>query len=133
MSEQFTKGERVLISELLKSSKETEVQELADYLEWMPTRVVSILQSLKERGFVRLRDYDHVTYLLTNEGEEYLENGLPEDRLFDAIQEKGGKAVLDDAISHAKLDKKTAGIAISRAKKNGWVQTKKEQQKTIIS
>lgn len=133
LDEQLTEGERVLISGLLRFSKETEVQELADYLDWMPTRVVSILQSLKERGFVRLRDYDHVTYLLTNEGEEYLENGLPEDRLFNAIQEKGGNAVLDDAILHAKLDKRTAGIAISRSKKNGWIRTQKEQQKTTIS
>lgn len=60
-------------------------------------------------------------YLLTKEGRESVEKGLPERRLLKLISSKGGRLGASD------MKKIEAGrIAVMWAKKNGWVNTGKD-------
>ncbi|TFH07000.1 MAG: phenylalanine--tRNA ligase subunit alpha [Candidatus Thorarchaeota archaeon] len=74
-----------------------------------------------------------VTYLLTDEGKKYAEDGLPEIFLFKGVKKLGGKATFDDAVSQSGLDPKNKGIAMNWARKHGWLQISKEDGATVLS
>jgi len=132
LDEQLTIGEIKLLLILRDLKDETLSKVLEDSLEWDEERVVSILQSLSQKGFVNLRLNKYLRFTLTPEGQDYLEKGLPEDRLLGTLEKMGGQATLDQIVSNSDLDNKTAGIAIGWAKRNGNILSKNEDGKTIF-
>ncbi len=130
--QQLTKGERNILSELVSIGKQVSVEILAEKVEENQERVISILNSLAERGLVELITNEIVTLSLTEEGKDYAINWLPEVRLFGAVQELGGKANIDDAIAKSGLNPKTKGIALSWARKNDWLGITKAEGVTIL-
>ncbi|UCE10416.1 MAG: phenylalanine--tRNA ligase subunit alpha [Candidatus Thorarchaeota archaeon] len=133
MTEQLTEGEAAVLAGLLRTERKVPATTLATDLGEGVERVVSILQSLAERGLVKLDVIETETYNLTEEGREYAEIGLPEFRLFDAVQKLGGKAELDEAITQAGLSPKTKGIAVNWAKKKGLLEITKEDSATVLN
>ncbi len=130
---QLTEGERRVLSELLKVDGEIAAESLAQQLGERTDRVISILNSLAEREIVRLSVQERETFLLTDEGAQYANEGLPEVRLMRAIVDLGGKASLSDAVEKAGISPKAKGIAINWCRRNGWVQISKEEGQTILS
>lgn len=59
-------------------------------------------------------------YVLTDEGEKYLEDGLPEKKLIMVLERRGGKA----QISEIESEIDNFNIALLWAKKKGWVELK---------
>ncbi len=133
MNEQLTEGERTVLKGLLSLGKKVPSIEIAKITKQQDERVISILNSLAERKMVTLDIHESVSYLLTEEGKEYLEKGLPEFRLFSAIRDLGGKVPFDDAVKKAELGTKSKGIAMSWAKRNGWIAIGKDDGKTILT
>ncbi|MHA2425046.1 MAG: phenylalanine--tRNA ligase subunit alpha [Candidatus Thorarchaeota archaeon] len=125
--QQLTKGERIILEGLIDIGKQVSVSFLSERVQENEERVISILNSLAERGLVELIAHERVFHGLTEEGKDYAINWLPEVRLFGAVQELGGKASIDDAISKSGLNPKTKGIALSWARKNGWLGITKQE------
>ncbi|MCK5150955.1 MAG: phenylalanine--tRNA ligase subunit alpha, partial [Candidatus Thorarchaeota archaeon] len=69
---------------------------------------------------------------LTEEGKDYAISWLPEVRLFGAVQELGGKASMEDAISKSGLTQKEKGIAMNWAQKNGWLGIIRDQGRAVL-
>ncbi|MFX0107679.1 MAG: hypothetical protein ACFE7R_05325, partial [Candidatus Hodarchaeota archaeon] len=132
MSEQLTKGEREVLEELVVSSGRIESGDIASKLGEKEERIVSILNSLSQRGLIELISRETATYSLTDEGKEYAENGLPEVRLFRAVSELNGRAELDRALSKAGISKEAKGIAMSWTRKNGWLGFSRENGNTVL-
>ncbi|MHA1909801.1 MAG: tRNA ligase subunit PheS family protein, partial [Candidatus Thorarchaeota archaeon] len=130
--QQLTKGERTVLKELASIGEEVPASVLSEKVQENEERVISILNSLAERDLVELTANEVVKLRLTEEGEDYATNWLPEVRLFGAVQELGGKASIDDAISKSGLDPKTKGIALSWARKNGWLGITKDEGVSIL-
>ncbi|MEM5815139.1 MAG: phenylalanine--tRNA ligase subunit alpha [Candidatus Aenigmatarchaeota archaeon] len=59
-------------------------------------------------------------YILTEEGEKYLNNGLPERNLIETLEKMGGKAKISDIESEIE----NFNIALLWAKKKGWIELK---------
>jgi phenylalanyl-tRNA synthetase alpha chain len=132
MSEQLTKGEIMVLSELMNQGERIPTSQLANNLNQGEKRVISILNSLASRSLVRIHTLEIVSYSLTDEGQGYVEKGLPEVRLFNGVKDLGGKATFDDAIAQSQLDPMTKGIAMNWARKNGWLQISKENETTML-
>jgi len=133
MSEQLTAGERLVLQELISSKQQIKADSLAAKLGEKTERIVSILNSLSQRNLIEIIVEEMASYSLTDEGQEYASNGLPEVRLFRAVMELGGKAKLDDAISKSGIPKESKGIAMSWVKKNGWIGLSKEEGITVLN
>jgi phenylalanyl-tRNA synthetase alpha chain len=70
------------------------------------------IENLKTAGFVEIKKVEETKYTLTEEGLGYL-NGMPEEKL--AKEAAGKPVILDDSVSK---------VALSWAKKNGWIDIK---------
>ncbi|RLI55356.1 MAG: phenylalanine--tRNA ligase subunit alpha [Candidatus Thorarchaeota archaeon] len=132
MDEQLTEGEQTVLRELLRLEGKNSAAKIAGEISQSEERVTSILNALSQKGLVFLEAEEHVSYSLTQEGEEYAEKGLPEKRLFDAVRSKGGSCLLDEAVKVSGLSQKEKGIAVNWARRNGWVQIRKEDGSTVL-
>ncbi|MGY5852066.1 MAG: phenylalanine--tRNA ligase subunit alpha [Candidatus Thorarchaeota archaeon] len=132
MSEQLTSGEKMVLSELVKIGQRILATTLAQQLKEKDERVLSILNSLAQRGLVKLHTQTVVSYTLIDEGTDYAVFGLPELRLFRAVEELGGKSSLEQAVEKSGISPRAKGIAINWARKNGWLSITKEDGETIL-
>ncbi len=133
MSEQLTEGERTILKGLIDLGKKSLSSEIAKITRQNDERVISILNSLAGRGIVKLETKEIVSFALTEEGNEYARQGLPENRLFIALLELGGTAPFDAAVAKSEISPEVKGIAMNWAKRNGWVTISKESGTTILS
>ena len=59
---------------------------------------------------------------LNDEGQNYLENGLPENQLLNLMKESDVKEIsMEDLIVKSKLDKQIFYVGLSNMRKNGWI------------
>ena len=128
----MTEGERTVLGGLLDLDGRVKAGDLAVHMDQREERIVSILNSLAEKGLIELNSTDIVSFALTSEGEDYADNGLPEIRLHGAVVSLGGKADLDEAIEKAGLDRKEKGIAVNWVRRNGWVSIVKTEAGTQL-
>ncbi len=132
MSAQLTKGERTVLRKLVSLGEQISVAELSEKLKEREERVLSILNSLNQRGFVILHAIESTSVQVTAEGESYLDGRFPEEALADAIAKLGYRVELDKAISKAGIEGKAKGIAVKWAKQFDMVITSKEGNVTIV-
>ncbi len=130
---QLTEGERRVLSVLMRYPDYINSTTLAEQLGERENRVASILNSLSVKRLVTLRTRDIESYTLTDEGREYAENGLPEMRLFDAVMSVGGESELDSAVVASGLDEKKKAIALSWARRLGWLKISRAGNRTILT
>jgi phenylalanyl-tRNA synthetase alpha chain len=133
MTEQLTKGERAVLEQLVDSSERITSKIIAKRLGEDEERVVSIFNSLSQKGLIELNTEEIASYYLTDEGLDYAENGLPEVRLFRAVAKLGGRAKLDEAVSNSGISRESKGIALNWTRKNGWLAISKENGTTFLS
>ena len=109
---------------LLKSLKEGEeytVEEASRIAGMSKDAVLKAAYMLREKGFVEVKEIIDKKYILTDEGKEYLENGLPEERLFEVLKEE--REVEFDKLE-AKFGKSTLSIALGWLRRKGAVEIK---------
>lgn len=83
-------------------------------------KTMALVQSLLERGLVDVSKHKWVLASLTAEGLSYVRLGLPERRLWNALQELGGEAPLVDCLRKASLGRDEGRIAIGWILRKGW-------------
>lgn len=128
----MTDGERLVLAELVRHDQRVLARNLAQDLMDSEQRVVSVLNSLVQRGLVSLDTLESELLSLTEEGHRYEVEGLPEVRLFMAVKSSGNRMGLDAAVSAAGLSQASKGIAVNWSRKNGWLDVIKIDGETVI-
>ncbi|MEM2142399.1 MAG: phenylalanine--tRNA ligase subunit alpha [Candidatus Thorarchaeota archaeon] len=129
---QLSEGERKVLRGLLEADNRMTAASLAASLREREHGIISILNLLADKSLIRLEVKESHVLRLTPEGEDYARGGLPEARLLDAVSRLGGTADIDAATTQAGLKDSERGIAISWARKNGWLTITKEQGHTTV-
>ncbi len=129
---ELTIGERKVLEKLAEYDKLVSASELAGELQERNERVISILNSVAEKGLIKLYTREHMTHRLTDEGRSYVKDGLPEERLFDAVVQLGGLAKMEAAVALAGLEMKAKGISVNWAQRNGWLEIEKAKGTTFL-
>ena len=78
---------------------------------------------LRNKGLIDVEEREIKIFSLGEEGKIYAEQGLPEKRLVEELEKAGGELELDSL--REKLGEKTFRIAISWAKRRGWISIEK--------
>lgn len=92
--------------------------------------VMSILSKLSEEAKLELLKSENTYAQLTPEGLAYSKNLLPERQLANSL--KKGPIEFSQLSAHAKLSPTETQIALQWARKNGWIEIKKENGKTMV-
>ncbi len=95
---------------IIKREKKLGFEELQKDAEIERDKLMWALENLKTAGFVDIKREEDTRYVLTEEGLGYL-SAMPEEKL--AKEVAGKPAILDDSVSK---------VALSWAKKNGWIE-----------
>ena len=109
---------------LLKSLKEREeytVEEASRVAEMNKDAVLKAAYMLREKGFAEVKEIINRRYILTDEGKEYLKNGLPEERLFEVLKKE--REIEFDKLED-RVGKSTLGIALGWLRRKGAVEVK---------
>ena len=85
---------------------------------------------LQSKKLIRVEDNIRTVYSLGKEGKQFLESGFPEKRALQLIDDNNGKLFLKE-LSDV-LEKNEVPIAVGWLKKKGWVNIKKEKEKTLL-
>jgi phenylalanyl-tRNA synthetase alpha chain len=88
---------------------------------------------LSSKGYLQVEESKRTTIQLGEEGRRFLDNGLPERRLADAVMTRGGSVCLDDARSLPGLNVEYTAIAVGWARRKGWLTIRKEGGRTLVS
>ena len=132
MNGQLTAGENDVLRELYRVGKRMDVNELSDIMNEQYERVLSILNSLDQRGLVLIHTIETKHGEITEEGESYLHGRFPEEKLADTVKALGNDVELGTAISKADLDGQARGIAVKWAKEFDMLLTSKDGKRTIV-
>lgn len=111
--------DRKILETLAKLKESVPAAQLSEKAGVPYATLMSVLAGLEADGLLVLRRVEDKRLELTDEGREYLEKGLPERRLIQALGKKA--LALSDAFEKAALGPAEQGIALMWAKKNGWL------------
>lgn len=128
----MTEGERPVLAELISAKSLVKAANLAEKLGDSEPRIVSILMSLAAKGLVTIDTQESTVFSLTEEGRGYVNDGLPEVRLFNSVKNLGGKSELEKAVTAARLTPVSKGIAVNWARRNGWVKVTRIGNDSIL-
>lgn len=105
----------------LEVGKEYRLDEAEKVVGISKDAILKGIYLLKEKGFADVREVVIKRYELTEEGEAYLKEGFPEERVYKVLKEKG-EVTFDELESI--FDKKTLGIALGWLKKKSAIEIK---------
>lgn len=121
---------RVLISlEKLDGNASPEtIFKQGDFTQFV--EVMNAASWLQAKNLVKVEEHVQTVYALGNEGEEFIEHGLPERRALQKIVEMGGSARLQDLF--VILKKHEIPVAIGWLKQKGWATITKNESDTVL-
>ncbi len=128
---------RIVLSEseyrLLKALHDNKVQaapldELPRYTGIDKSSIASLVELLRSKGIVEVKEERTTRYQLTEKGYKALEEGLPEERLLRLLRDEGLR--VDEA---KKLLGPEAGVAIGIARRNKWIDVSGGVIKPLLS
>jgi phenylalanyl-tRNA synthetase alpha chain len=114
---------QVAVVEAASADEATSVDALAAATDLPPETVTGAAFELEERELVAVAERVDETITLTEEGREYVENGLPEGRLFEAALEAGADAdpvSMGQVIGSSGLEGAEVDIALSNYARKGY-------------
>lgn len=122
---------RVLLSlqQLQGSGSPDDVMQAGSFSQQV--EVMNAASWLQSKKLATVTEHVKTVYALDEEGEYFLDHGLPEKRAVQWLQAHGKKATLNDVSSVLKPYE--IPIAVGWMKKKGWVTLSKEQGETILS
>ncbi|MFB6305011.1 MAG: phenylalanine--tRNA ligase subunit alpha, partial [Haloferacaceae archaeon] len=99
------------------------IAQLAEETDYKPETVTGAAFDLRDEGLVAVSERERVTHEVTDEGSAYLDEGLPEVRLYRAAVDAGGTEEpvdLGRAIGEAGLDGPQVDIALANFARKGY-------------
>jgi phenylalanyl-tRNA synthetase alpha chain len=111
----------IKILESLETGKLYKLEDAEKIIDMNRDAILKGAYLLKEKGLVDVKEVVKKSYTLTEEGLNYLENGLPEERVFKVLVDKG-KADLEELESV--FGKKLIGIALGWLRRKGLAEIK---------
>ncbi len=111
----------VRIIRSLEEGKEYKLDEAEKVAKISKDAILKGAYLLREKGYADVKEVIIKRYRITEEGRKYLEVGLPEERLFTFLKEKG-EVTLEEL--ERSFDKRTLGIALGWLRRKGAVEVK---------
>ncbi|EMA43174.1 phenylalanine--tRNA ligase subunit alpha [Halococcus saccharolyticus] len=111
---------QVAVLEAASANDAQPMDHLAETADLEPATVAGAAFALEEEGLVGVTERVETSATLTDEGRQYLENGLPETELFRVVREAGTETDLGSAIDAADLDGPQVDIALSNYARKGY-------------
>jgi len=108
---------------LLEAASATDaktIEQLADETDLKPETVTRAAFDLRDEGLVAVEERVEESATLTDEGETYRGEGLPEVRLFRAARDAGGDVGMGEAIGAAGLEGPEVDIALANYARKGY-------------
>ncbi len=106
--------------ETASATDATTVEQLASETDLKPETVTRAAFDLRDEGLVTVDERVEATATLTDEGETYLDAGLPEVRLFRAARDAGGAVGMGEAIGASGLEGPEVDIALANYARKGY-------------
>ena len=111
---------QVAVLEAASANDAQSIDRLAEETDLDPPTVAGAAFALNEAALVGVTERTETSATLTDEGREYLDTGLPEIALFEAVDTAGGDTDLGSAIDDADLDGPQVDIALSNYARKGY-------------
>ena len=108
------------------------VEEIAEKTGLADSAIARSSLALSERGLVREHSTRITEVFCTDEGHDYLANGLPERRVATAVQKAGGKLSVRDAVEEAGLPHDFVSIVTGWIARKGWGRIEKSSSDTLL-
>ncbi|MGM0371795.1 MAG: phenylalanine--tRNA ligase subunit alpha [Halobacteriota archaeon] len=115
--------QQLAVLESLSADEWTTVDELAERLNEKPETVTGAAFALEADGLAEIRETTDRTASLTEEGETYVEDGLPEVRLYEAaiaLDADEAPVSMGEVIGESALDGPLVDIALSNFARKGY-------------
>lgn len=123
----LSEGEYKVLEELVKRGR-AKLDELAAGLGIPKSSIAAYVELLSSKNLVKIIEEKYLIIKITDEGHRWLEK-FPEEILVEKLRELGGKTSIQEIIKI--LGKDVASIALSWAKKRGWIRIKQGEIQLI--
>lgn len=121
---------RLLIT--LKDGKYSRIEEISKKADLPESSVERALMWLTEKKLVFIEEEQRTTIRLGSEGLKFLEKGMPERRLVNAIIDSGGEISFNEVTELSGIDFELVNIAIGWARRKEWLQIIKNETTMLI-
>jgi len=111
---------QVALLEAASATDAKTIEQLADETDLKPETVTRAAFDLRDEGLVAVEERVEESATLTDEGETYRGEGLPEIRLFRAARDAGGDVGMGEAIGAAGLEGPEVDIALANYARKGY-------------
>ncbi|QZY00842.1 phenylalanine--tRNA ligase subunit alpha [Halobaculum rubrum] len=111
---------QVALLEAASATDAKPIEQLADETDLKPEAVTRAAFDLRDEGLVAVEERVEESATLTDEGETYRGEGLPEVRLFRAARDAGGDVGMGEAIGAAGLEGPEVDIALANYARKGY-------------
>jgi phenylalanyl-tRNA synthetase alpha chain len=108
------------------------VEEIAKKTGLADSAVARASLALSENGLVKEQQTRTVEVFCTDEGHDYLANGLPERRVATVVQKAGGKLPVSEAVEEAGLPLDFLSIVTGWIARKGWGKIEKMKSDTLL-
>ena len=115
--------EKKLLKEL-ESNPEATPEDIAENADMNIKSVMSAAGSLASKDIIEVHKDIQKTYMLTEDGMDYAEHGLPERKILNALVNKG-QIDMKNLADESGIDKKETNIAIGWLRRKNWAQIDK--------
>ncbi len=127
----ITKDQSEIIK-LIEKKKEISQKEISETTQFDQVKVAKIILELSENGLVDSIEKTERDIILTKEGQNYVEKGLPEKQVFSILKKEKGRVLLEDFKENSGLDSQLINIAIGWLRRKNWAEFTKEGKKSYI-
>ncbi|WP_348606724.1 phenylalanine--tRNA ligase subunit alpha [Halobaculum rarum] len=111
---------QVALLEAASATDAKTIEQLAEETDLKPETVTRAAFDLRDEGLVAVEERVEESATLTDEGETYRGEGLPEVRLFRAAHDAGGDISMGEAIGSAGLEGPAVDIALANYARKGY-------------
>ena len=132
MIARLPENERKVLSFMQKSPQKILPDKIAKELGITTETLLSLIESLHQKGFVTRKAKVKERLVLTPEGKSYATRGLPEVRLVVILKTSGGKGYLEDLEREQDFERGELRVALGWARRKGWIVLSKEGEKTRL-
>jgi len=122
--------EKLVAKALKKQARPLSFNEVAEIIGRDVGAVAKAALWLRSKGLVEVEEREQRIFRLGEEGKIYAEKGLPERRLINELEKAGG--VLRLEALKEKLGGKEFNIAVSWARRRGWIAIEKTSEGVIV-
>lgn len=89
--------------------------------------------SLEKKGYVKTLEEKKTFYSLTDEGRSYVDEGLPERRIYEVAASLGGILPVEDVSKHLNLPEKLVDAALGWLVRKGWGRILREDKTVRVN